>query len=488
MPNIAANLPLSIDVEIEVSLSQTLIATDMTMACLLTPSLTWPAESRLRYYNDLASFTGDTGVSTSGTYYEALVDFFSQNPRPQQVAVARVFTASAPAVVTGSTGGFGATLEAFTAAALTIRQVGQTDIVLTAIDFASAAGDTASHAAATLNANQGGTTWSAVNNVLVYTTATVGAVTFTSTTTGLLAALGLATPASHTAGYTFTSFDNELAEIAAFAINTGHPIYGWALDSSYRDTGTSQSDLAAAALANGMQIVALETNDPNTLVSGNTTTISATLYATGNMAAFGTYSNDVQHYPSMSILARMLAVDYAAANSAITAKFKDLPGVPTCPVSQTDLNVITATNCNVFTAVGNNARTFREGTTYASGWWIDNKVNLDNFRNELQVAVYNVFLQNGKVPYTAQGQSLLVAAAAEICQRYTVNGVFAPRQVEDLTTKQGFTIQPAYTITPMPIYTATASDRAARVAPPIQIVAYLAGAIHQVKVEVNVVQ
>jgi hypothetical protein len=292
-----------------------------------------------------------------------------------------------------------------------------------------------------------------------------------------------------TAGYTYTSFADELAAIQVAAINAGHPIFGWMLDSCYRDTGTEQADLAAAVLASGMtQVAAIETNDPATLVNGDTTSISAVLYALGNNATFGTYSNDVQHYPSASILALMISVDYAAANSAITAKFKNLPGVPTCPVSQTDLNVITSTNCNVFTAVGNNARTFREGTTYATGWWIDNYINLCNFKNELQVAVYNVFLQNGKVPYTAQGQSLLVSAAAEICQRYVTNGVFADRQVEDLSTKQGFSIQPAYTITPMPIYTASASDRAARVAPPIQIVAYLAGAIHQVTVEVNVIQ
>ena len=102
MPDIASNLPLSIDVNVEISLAQTEIATDMTMACLLTPGVTWPSESRLRFYDDLAAFTGDTGVSTEGTYYKALVDFFSQTPRPQQVAVARVVTASVPAVATGT--------------------------------------------------------------------------------------------------------------------------------------------------------------------------------------------------------------------------------------------------------------------------------------------------------------------------------------------------------------------------------------------------
>src|ERR1035441_4831285 len=133
----ASNLPLSIDVAVQISLSQTEIATDMTMAALLTPGVTWPSESRLRFYDDLAAFTADTGVSTSGTYYEALVDFFSQQPRPQQVAVARVFTASVPAgPVTGTTIASFTAAQAFTTGnlgALTISQVGQTPIVLTSI-------------------------------------------------------------------------------------------------------------------------------------------------------------------------------------------------------------------------------------------------------------------------------------------------------------------------------------------------------------------
>lgn len=496
MPDIASNLPLSIDVNVEISLAQTEIATDMTMACLLTPGVTWPSESRLRFYNDLAAFTGDTGVSTSGTYYEALVDFFSQQPRPQQVAVARVFTASVPAdPVTGATISSFTAAQAFTTGnlgSLTIAQAGQTTISLTSIDFATTAGDTAAHIAATLNAATGhgaGSPWSASSSKLVYTPTLPGAVTVTSSKTGFLAAIGLTAPVGGSAGYTYTSFADELAQIRAAAIDAGHPIFGWGLDSVYRDTGVAQATLAATVLASGMmQVAAIETNDPQTIVNGDTTSISANLYLDGNNATFGTYSNDVQHYPSMSILALMLAVDYTAANTAITAKFKNLPGVPTCPVSQTDLDVITATNCNVFTAVGNNARTYREGTTYATGWWIDNYINLCNFKNDLQTAVYNVFLQNGKVPYTTAGQLLLVDACNQICQQYTLNGVFAPRQVEDLTTKQGFSILPAYQCVPMPIYTASASNRAARIGPPIQITAYLAGAIHQVNVEVNVIQ
>jgi hypothetical protein len=56
MSNNANALPRSIDVNVQVSLAQTEIATNMTLACLLTPNPTWPVESRLRYYNDLPSF------------------------------------------------------------------------------------------------------------------------------------------------------------------------------------------------------------------------------------------------------------------------------------------------------------------------------------------------------------------------------------------------------------------------------------------------
>ena len=117
-------------------------------------------------------------------------------------------------------------------------------------------------------------------------------------------------------------------------------------------------------------------------------------------------------------------------DSTITTKFKDLNGIPTVSITQTQLEVLNGKRINTFTAVGNNARTFREGVNASPSWFIDDRINLDNFREELQVAVYNVFLQRKKVPYTANGLNLLRSAMDRICNRYVINGTFAERPVD----------------------------------------------------------
>ena len=90
------------------------------------------------------------------------------------------------------------------------------------------------------------------------------------------------------------------------------------------------------------------------------------------------------------------------------------------------------------------------------------------------------------MPYTQAGQNLLVSAAAKINRRYTDNGTFAPRDVESDNTETGYDTLPATSITPASVAGATMSERAARIAPPIAITAYEAGAFHSVAIAVSV--
>lgn len=253
-------------------------------------------------------------------------------------------------------------------------------------------------------------------------------------------------------------------------------------------TGLEQSQLAAYCLAASRQAAFLCTNNVLTKSANDETCIAAVLKDAGNSAVHVAYHDNAQFYPEVAAAAIALGVNYALANSTITLKFKDLVGLDTVPLTETELTAIVAKNCNTFTKVGNSSRTLRNGVQSADTWCTDTKVNLDNFVEELQVAVYNVFLREPKVPYTTAGQMMLVAACQEICTKYTSNGTFADRKVTDTTAKDGYVIEPATKIEPMPINTATASDRAARIAPPIRITAYLAGAIHKVTINVNVVQ
>jgi hypothetical protein len=88
----ASALPVSLDVGVTVSVSQAELATNMTILCLLSPALTWPPATRLRYYSDFDSFAAD--VPSNLSIYNAGVAFFAQPTHPQTLAVARVFQSS----------------------------------------------------------------------------------------------------------------------------------------------------------------------------------------------------------------------------------------------------------------------------------------------------------------------------------------------------------------------------------------------------------
>lgn len=75
---------------------------------------------------------------------------------------------------------------------------------------------------------------------------------------------------------------------------------------------------------------------------------------------------------------------------------------------------------------------------------------------------------------------------AKINRRYTRNGTFADREVETTANETGVETLPATNISPASVASATTSDRAARLAPPIEVTCYEAGAFHKVSLTVTV--
>lgn len=286
-------------------------------------------------------------------------------------------------------------------------------------------------------------------------------------------------------GYTPAGLAEELGLIQKAASCADAFIYGWAIDAKYRET-EEQKAAATWAEAQKYAIFGAVSNSANAYSVSNTNSIVYYVMDNALENTFTFYHNNPQIYPEVSYLAKALSVDYALANSALTMKFKQLTGIATVPLTETQLNALASRRCNTYVSMGNTSQVVREGVQGAEGWFTDSRVNLDNFVNELQTAIFNVFLRNPKVPYTSAGQDMLVSAAQKICSRYEQNGVFAARTVEDNATESGYTTYPATQITPTPVYQATASERASREGMPIQITAYEAGAMHRVNVNVTV--
>lgn len=316
---------------------------------------------------------------------------------------------------------------------------------------------------------------------------TIGYASSASSITDLSSILALtqSTAASRIDGYTPGGFVSEVALIQTAARCAGRSVFAWTLDRQYRDT-QDQKDFADWAEAQDQAYFSACTNSVQAYNTADTTNIGFYAHNKGYIKTSVMYHNNPQVYPDVSYAALALSVNYALENSTLTMKFKQLTGIETVPLTETQLSSLKARRINTYVSMGNSSSVVREGVQSADSWFTDSHVNLSNYKEELQVEVFNVFMRNKKVKYTSAGQDLLVSAAAKINNRYIRNGTFADREEETTDNETGYTTLPACTITPAPIYSATTSERANRVAPPIAIVAYEAGAFHSVAIDVTV--
>lgn len=316
---------------------------------------------------------------------------------------------------------------------------------------------------------------------------TIGYAYSASSITDLSSILALtqSTAASRIDGYTPGGLVSEVALIQTAARCAGRSVFAWTLDRQYRDT-QDQKDFADWAEAQDQAYFSACTNSVQAYNTADTTNIGFYAHNKGYIKTSVMYHNNPQVYPDVSYAALALSVNYALENSTLTMKFKQLTGIETVPLTETQLSSLKARRINTYVSMGNSSSVVREGVQSADSWFTDSHVNLSNYKEELQVEVFNVFMRNKKVKYTSAGQDLLVSAAAKINNRYIRNGTFADREEETTDNETGYTTLPACTITPAPIYSATTSERANRVAPPIAIVAYEAGVFHSVAIDVTV--
>lgn len=494
---ISNKLPRSVDVDITVSLAQTEAATDMSLGCIVTDNVDFkPNNDRVRYYSDLDSAIKDTGITTNDTLYWALNAFFSNSEHPKDVAVGRVFNNPISAVLTGgSSVSIDQSLKGITDGSLSLTVDGAV-LDMTGLDFSEV-----TELAGLLGILNGKANGKCVfsgtsDGELVCTSATSGdtsTIDFpgnpeSGTNVASLLKLTAGDGASKYDGYTPAGLVSECQLIARASENNGRKIFGWCLDSKYRDTSDAE-DVAAWVMTDVWHKFGVFcTNLKTAYNTSDTTNIGYVLQQNGNTACATLWHDNPQYFPDVSYMAEALSPNYALNDSTITLKFKDLDGIPTSAVDTTMVNALTSRNINCFTAVGNNARTVRQGTNAKTNVWTDTYINICNFIEELQTDVYNVFLRNKKVPFSKNGQNLIVSAITATCQRYVANGSFAPREIEDKQAQDGVGYEPAFKIEPQPLSSVPPAQRAARIGIPVLVTVNEAGAMHSIKISVNVVQ
>ncbi len=200
----------------------------------------------------------------------------------------------------------------------------------------------------------------------------------------------------------------------------------------------------------------------------------------------GIYDKD-DPFAVMSLLARGLSVNFAANNSTITLKFKQLPGVTADNISLTEAAKCKALGLNYYTYY-DEAAMVAEGTTIGKRFF-DEIHGLDWFVDAVQKEVFAVMYRSPtKVPLTDPGTARLIAAVEKVGREGVKNGFIAPGIWNGDpfgTLETGDRLDEGFYVWADTVDNLSTSDREQRKSPPIQTAIKLAGAIHSVDVIVN---
>lgn len=495
------SFPLSLDVPTAVYKPQSTNTVDLSVTAFV--SSTGPLSGnlpfgagRIRFYTDLLTVSNDWGTTSSA--YAAARDFFSQQGRAVTMAIGQAFSTAQKGYMTTGTCGAVSAFNSVTAGSFSIAIDGVSQNI-SALNFTT---DTtlaliATRIQAAIRAiGTGGFLLAAVTvsgGQLVFTSGTSGGASSVS----VLGATGAGTDISGATllngvtgttqiGYTPTDIANELNLISEAARAAGRFVYAWDLDSTYRDTAAQQT-AAAWAQAN-LAVMSITSNSPLAYDPSTTTDVGSVISGLGQYRVYLTWMAPTQlgYYPGMATFAQMLGTNYSAVNAHRTAKFMDLTGLPTAPIDTTQLSVLQSKGYDVLTLMSGGARTLREGDTSSSPkWYLDELIDLDNFSQESQTEVFNTFVRNKVVGLNAVGQAKMQDALTTIAEKYVFNGCFSARPVTDVTTKAGYRIDPAYTITQTPLNLLTTAQRSARQGGVMTINVNLTGAMHSIAININ---
>lgn len=441
---------------------------------------------RLRSYTGISGVASDFGLDAPE--YLAAELFFSQTPRPSILYVGRWIKTAAPAALRGAAlSAEEAMLDQWTginAGALTISVGGQGEVV-TGLDFSAAVTleGIAGIVSAAIAAHGAACTYDGTRFIL------------TSTATGADAIIGYASGAladqmklsAATALMPVPGADAETAKACAVTLaDKSGEWYGltFAEPLSVDDHLAVAAFIAASAKS---RIYGATDTDTRAMDGGWTQDIAARAKAAGNNRILVAYS--ANPYAVVSALARAFTVNFSANRSTITLKFKQLVGITAEGLSETQANALAAKNCNVFAAYDNDTAIFQEGVM-AGGAWFDETHGTDWLQNAVQTEVWNLFYQSKtKVPQTDAGVNQVVTRITSVLDQAVNNGLIAGGVWNGDSfgqLEQGDYLPTGYYVYAGLVDDQAQSEREARKAPPIQIAAKLAGAIHSVDIQIDV--
>lgn len=492
-----AGLALSDLISVQTNLSPTAAPTQNFGLLLImgsTPNVIDPVQ-RARPYSSLLQVAGDFGPTTPEYLSAQLV--FAQSPQPAQVMIGKwaqaatagllhggPITAALSAFTAITTGSFTITIDGTARTPATLNFSSQTNFngVATVINTAISAWGTC--------------TYNAVYNRFEIVSNTTGA----SSNVGFAGAPGSGVDISVLIAGTAAAGAQSVAGVIAESMLNGVIACAGASGAWYGLSvaipSPTNSDIQAVAAfieATGNRVFMVTTQDANSLVSTSTTDIGYLLKQSALNRTAVQYSSS-SPYAACSMFARQASVDFTANNSTITLMYKQEPIVAAELLSETGAAALKAKSINAFVTyqVSGAPLTIIQYGTMASGQFIDTIVGTDWLNNDMQVGYFNaLYTSSNKIPQTDPGVNILAGVIAASCSRGVNNGLIAPGvwtgpPIGNVKTNQN--LPAGFYVYQPPISTQSQATRGARIAPTIQALIKLGGAIHTGAVLINVNQ
>ena len=228
------------------------------------------------------------------------------------------------------------------------------------------------------------------------------------------------------------------------------------------------------------------TSDADTL-TGEPNNIFELMKGYSYLRTLGQYSTDQDAVAA--IMGYAMGANTGLANSAYTLAYKREVGVlPSDELNLTNIPVIKNNNGNVYINRGGTYNVFEQGVM-ANGIHFDEVINLDKLANDIQLAVMDCLTGLPKVPQTEAGVGVIVNAINGPCRNSRTRGFIAPgvwTAPPILSLSTGDMLSQGYLILSESVNEQDPTDRANRVAPPINVCVKLAGAIEFVAIQVLV--
>jgi hypothetical protein len=234
--------------------------------------------------------------------------------------------------------------------------------------------------------------------------------------------------------------------------------YGIAIDSN------SEAEILALAadVEARPKLFLAHTADTRAKVQAETTDVASDLQSFAYVRTALIWNNDTLGYAGAAWLGRCLPLDPGSE----TWKFKTLAGIAVDDLTATEVTALKAKACNYYVQIAGINITM-DGVT-SGGEFIDVTRFVDWLTARMKEAVFALFINNDKVPYTDGGVDLVRAALLGVLGL----GV----------TRGGLAADPAPLVTAPLVADVDPVDRAARHLPDVHFSGRLAGAIHSVDV------